>query len=213
MKARFAILVLLSAAACGQADELAFARYQPILDKQPFGKEPPEAEMQQSAAAQSFARDIRLSMLFAGADGTVRAGIEDNSTRKNYILCIGEPQAGFELVEANIEANEATIRRNSEKAILKLVAGSSQPAASKAPPVRSSPADRRRDLRQKIADQKQPAQQPQEEPVQPLTGEELRRHLEEVQMDAIRTGKPPLPMQLTPEMDAQLVAEGLLEPQ
>lgn len=43
--------------------------------------------------------------------------------------------------------------------------------------------------------------------------EELKKHLEAQQMDAIRTGKPPLPIPLTPAMDAQLVREGVLPAQ
>lgn len=48
-----------------------------------------------------------------------------------------------------------------------------------------------------------------------LTGEEQRKFLEQYQMDIIRAGGakgPPLPIQLTPEMDAQLVKEGVLPP-
>lgn len=208
MKMRFAIPVLLTAVAYGAVNDAGFARYQTILDKQPFGKEPPEADLVQGAAAQSFAKDLRLSMLFEGPDGTVRAGIVDNSTQKNYILRIGEPQESFELVKADIEESEAMVRKNNQMVLLKLVAG--QPD-KKAQPAARAPtfSDRRRALLQKIEDKKQP----QEPPVPELTGEELRKHLEEVQMDAIRTGKPPLPMQLTPEMDAQLVAEGVLPPQ
>jgi hypothetical protein len=42
----------------------------------------------------------------------------------------------------------------------------------------------------------------------------LERKLQEYQMDLIRQGKTPLPMvPLTPEMDAQLVEEGVLPPQ
>ena len=44
------------------------------------------------------------------------------------------------------------------------------------------------------------------------TGEELERHLQDYQMEVIRQGLPPLPVQLTPDRDAQLVAEGLLPP-
>ena len=46
-----------------------------------------------------------------------------------------------------------------------------------------------------------------------LTGESLQKHLQEYQMELIRTGQPPLPIALTPEMDAQLVKEGVLPPQ
>lgn len=48
-----------------------------------------------------------------------------------------------------------------------------------------------------------------------LSGEELKKHLEEYQMELIRAKGamgPPLPIQLTPEMDAQLVKEGVLPP-
>jgi hypothetical protein len=54
-------------------------------------------------------------------------------------------------------------------------------------------------------------------PAQPdkprLTGEALKEHLKNYQMDLIRAGGkkgPPLPMALTPEMDAKLVEEGVL---
>jgi hypothetical protein len=46
-----------------------------------------------------------------------------------------------------------------------------------------------------------------------LSSVELQRKLQEYQMNLIRSGGqlgPPLPMQLTPEMDAQLVNEGVL---
>lgn len=43
-----------------------------------------------------------------------------------------------------------------------------------------------------------------------LTGEALETHLNKLQMDLIRKGEPPLPIPLTPEMDDQLVAEGVL---
>ena len=48
-----------------------------------------------------------------------------------------------------------------------------------------------------------------------LTGEVLQKHLQEYQMELIRAGGakgPPLAIPLTPEMDAQLVKEGVLPP-
>ena len=65
---------------------------------------------------------------------------------------------------------------------------------------------------QKIAERQQ-QQQPEPPPQPTLTGDALQKHLENVQMDAIRNGLPPLPMPLTPAMDAQLVKEGVLPPQ
>ena len=49
-----------------------------------------------------------------------------------------------------------------------------------------------------------------------VSAEALKKHLEQYQMDLIRSGGakgPPLPMQLTPEMDQQLVNEGVLPAQ
>jgi hypothetical protein len=45
-----------------------------------------------------------------------------------------------------------------------------------------------------------------------LEGSEMERQLQEYQMQAIREGRAPLPIPLTPEIDAQLVNEGVLPP-
>jgi len=50
----------------------------------------------------------------------------------------------------------------------------------------------------------------------PMSGPELEKHMQDYQMDLIRSAGlsgPPLPMELTPEMDARLVIEGVLPPQ
>lgn len=211
MKSTCAILILLSSAMLCAADDEEFKRYQPILSRQPFGQEPPEADIVQVPASQSFARNLRLSMLFEGMDGSVRAGIVDNSTKKSYILAIGEPQDGLEMVEADIKSSEAMIRKENEVALFKLEAGPGQAISrSEQSSRQSSYAERRRALLQKVEQQRKEA----EPPLEPkLTGEALKKHLEQVQMDAIRNGLPPLPLPLTPEMDAQLVKEGVLPPQ
>gem|GEM_PF-774900 len=52
-------------------------------------------------------------------------------------------------------------------------------------------------------------------PVPKYTGAEAQKHLEQYQKELIRAGGekgPPLPMPVTPEMDAQLVKEGVLPP-
>lgn len=208
MKILNAILILSVSAAFSMADDAGFKRYQLILDKKPFGQEPPEAEMVQVPASQSFARNLRLSMLFEGPDGTTRAGIVDSSTKKSYILRVGEPQDGLEVVEADVKSSEAMIRKGNEVALFKLEAGAGAPISKSEQSSRqSSYAERRRALLQKTNEPPQPA------PQTLLTGEALKKHLENVQMDAIRNGLPPLPLPLTPEMDAQLVKEGVLPPQ
>jgi len=211
VKTNPAILFLLSSALFCMANDAGFERYQLILTKQPFGQEPPEADMIQVSASQSFARNLRLSMLFEGSDGTTRAGIVDNSTKKSYILRIGEPQDGFEMIEADIKASEAMVRKDNEVALFKLEAGAGQPISKGEQSSRqSSYAERRKALLKQVEERKQETVPP---PEPQLTGEALKKHLEKVQMDAIRNGLPPLPLPLTPEMDAQLVKEGVLPPQ
>jgi len=209
VKANAVILILLAIVLSGLAAEEGFKRYQVIIDKHPFGEEPPEAETVQISLDQSFARHLRLSMLFEGPGGDVRAGIIDEKEKKNYILSIGETEAGLELIEADLAASEAMLRRGSEVALFKLESDKPEPLSRSQQAARkSSYADRRR-ARQTPTKKEEP-----KEPAQPrLTGEALRKHLENVQMDAIRNNLPPLPLPLTPEMDDQLVAEGVLDPQ
>jgi hypothetical protein len=186
-----------------------FERYRVIISKRPFGDEPPKAEMVQVSSSQSFARNLRLSMLFKGPSGDVRAGIIDSALKKTYILQVGQSEAGIELLDADLDAGEATLRKGNETSILSMKKDSSPtPAKTKAPSKGSSYAARRKALMTKIEKRKA-----KEAPAQPqLTGDALRVHLENVQMDAIRKGLPPLPLPLTPAMDAQLVSEGVLEP-
>lgn len=206
------MLIFLGLSMVASANEEGFGRYKIIIDKHPFGEDPPEADTVQVAPGQSFARNLRLSMLFEGPQQDVRVGIVDNSTKKNYILKVGEIANGIELIEADIGKSEAMLKKGNEVALFKLEEGAvPQKAAPQQQPSRqSSYAERRRALLQKIEERRKK----EEEPKQPqLTGEALRKHLEQVQMNAIREGLPPLPLPLTPEMDAQLVQEGVLPPQ
>lgn len=215
MKSLRFTLILLISATLSMANEEGFARYQIILDKQPFGQEPPEADLVEVPASQSFARNLRLSMLFEGPDGDLRAGIIDQASKKSYILRIGAEEDGLVLLEADLKASEAMLRRDNEVALFKLESGEGAPLSKKEQASRkTSYADRRNALLQKIEEQRTvPAEAPPPSPEPAVSGDALRAHLENVQMDAIRNGLPPLPLPLTPEMDAQLVREGVLPPQ
>lgn len=187
-----------------------FERYQVIINKRPFGEEPPEAATVQVSINESFAKNLRLTMIYEGASGDLRVGIIDNATNKSYLLEVGESEDNIELVEADIKASEALLRKGNEVALFKLESGTPQMVQSqpKKPSRRNSYTERRRAIIRRTNEKKS------QEPKKPqLTGAALRAHLENVQMDAIRNGLPPLPMPLTPEMDQQLVLEGVLDPQ
>ena len=212
MKLNYSIFILFVSALSCAAAVTGFERYQLILDRHPFGDVPLEGDLAIVPADQSFARNMRLSMMFERTDGSIRVGFVDSTSNKSYILGIGETQDGLELIEANIQSSEAMLRKGNEVVLFKLEAGTPAQQVTKAQQNtrQQSYTDRRKALLQKIEDQRKP----EEPPPQPrLTGEALRKHLEGVQMDAIRNGLPPLPIPLTPEMDAQLVNEGVLPPQ
>jgi len=200
-------MVITSLTLTAYAVEESFSRYQLIIDKHPFGEEPMEAGPVQVPISKSFAKNLRLSMLFENSDGKLRAGVVDKKSKKSFILSLGQPnEDGIELVEADIRASEAMLRKGSEVVLFKLEGGAMEAmSSSSAKSRRSSYAERRRSRLASSTAQK---------PETPrLTGEALKKHLQSVQMDAIRDGLPPLPLPLTKEMDDQLVSEGVLPPQ
>lgn len=212
------LMTLFCAAPLCRAD---WARYQIILDRRPFGEPAAEASAAQTpqtvAVAQSFAKAMRLCTLFEGFDGDLRAGLVDGASRKNFVIRLGETVQGIELVSADLSTASATLRKGTETVTLKMAAApeSEKPAPAPQPAQTNSYEERRRARLQRIMEARKRRQEEQEEkPEQPqLTGEALKEHLRNYQMEVIRKGMPPLPIPLTPEMDNQLVEEGVLPPQ
>lgn len=209
--------LLIGLAAPALASTPGFERYQVILERMPFGVPPPEPVAPRPAVVttpqQSFARTIRLSAIYEIADGDIRVGLIDSSNQnESFFLSVGESHRDIELVSASFEEEEAVLRRGSEMAIIKLADGqieaiTQQQHQERVAARQSSYEERRRARREEM--ERRRAEPP---PEPRLTGEELEQHLREYQMEVIRQGLPPLPIPLTPEMDAQLVEEGILEP-
>lgn len=193
-----------------------FDRYRVILDKKPFGDPPPEPVEPRpqtvTSPRESFARTIRLSALYERDDGTIRVGLVNAKTNDSFFLSEGDAYEGIELVSASFEEEEAVLRRGSEMAIIKLADGDVQSITQQEHQERmrarqTSYEERRRARR---AEMERRRNEPPPEPQ--LTGAELEQHLKDYQMEVIRQGLPPLPIPLTPEMDRQLVEEGVLPP-
>ncbi len=192
----------------------AFDRYQVILTRKPFGAAPPPPPMERPPPpkADSFAKSLRLSMIIETDDGSMRVGFVDNRSGRSYMLRAGDAEDGIELISASFDDEEAILRNGDEMALLKLTSGefteiapSEQQGRIEAARNRPSYAERRRQRMEQV--------QQEQKPIEPkYTGEELTKHLHEYQMEVIRQGLPPLPIPLTPEQDAQLVAEGYLPP-
>lgn len=212
--------------ALARADAVGFARYQPIIDRAPFGAAAAGAMAPDAAAispaAEAMARTMRLAMLIFEDGGPVRAGVVNLQTQQTRILSVGEiSEDGTELVEVRADREEAVLRRGTEMVTLKMEAAAAAPAGTVG---RSSSSGRVRGAPPQIRPPVQPYSEPppsdkplvQEvmpDPPKPtLQGAELEQHLREYNIQAIRQGMPPLPIPLTPEEDAKLVQEGVLPP-
>ncbi len=220
-------VAVLSAAVAAGAASVPFSRYEVILARKPFGEPPPPVPSASAGAVApapppppSFAKELRLCGLTQSPRWGITAGLVDIRTQKGYLLRVGETDDEIELVDADFDAGAVKLRKGQDTQWLYLegsagaaaaqggasasAAAPSVPAGSGAP---QSYADRLR-ARRELA--KAPKVR---EVVGPkLTGEELEKYLQQYQMDVIRRGEPALPVPLTPEMDEQLVKEGILEP-
>jgi hypothetical protein len=194
--------------------EPSFDRYQIILSRMPFGNEAAfaaAAAAQAAAAAkvtpaESFARNMKMTAITRNRfTDKVQVGLMDMATKKTYFMVEGDTEDGMELVVADYENEKALLKKGTEEVWMDM----NTPAPSVAAVVPALPTGAMVARRGVVAP-------PPEAPAKPaLTGAALEKHLKNYQMELIRAGGakgPVLPMALTPEMDAQLVKEGVLPP-
>lgn len=191
--------------------------YQVILDRKPFGA-PLDRSLEPERVvpvSESFAAQMVLSGVYELDDGNLRVAVTDKKNNSYFALMVGEKSdQGIELIDADYEAGEAILKKGSESVKLTMSGESGsamlsttelQDRVKQAEERRLSYAERRR---QRMLERQKPV----EIPKPTFTGEELEKHLQDYQMQVIREGLPPLPVQLTPDRDAQLVSEGYLPP-
>lgn len=206
--------------------EQTFERYQPILDREPFGAPAAAPEPAPITPAgpppESFVPTIQLNAIVETSGG-LRVGFTHLKSNRNFFLAVGDSDDGYEVLDADYESEKALIRKDGEEQWVTMGAGAAMATTAPETPSaiaralaarrgRASAYAARRDERE--APPPAPAPEPPKpQPPKPTyTPEEMNRHLEAYQMDVIRQGLPPLPIPLTPEMDAQLVSEGVLPP-
>lgn len=216
----FPLLQLLVLAAALPSPALQdFSHYEVILQKQIFGKPPPDPVAKPAEVippGPSWISDYRLAMLVDEGGGQVRAGLvhlRDNST---VSLGINETHkdTGIQLLSADISQSSAVFIKGADKQPITMAAAGAIPVAT-APAPAATPGrfpmggpGRRFGSGRSMPPPPAPAQ-----PVEPkLTGAALEAHLQEYQKEVLRKGMPPLPVALTPENDAQMVQEGVLPP-
>lgn len=177
----------------------------------PFGDEAAAAAAAAAVAVatqpvpESFAKNLKMCAITRNRfNGKIQVGILNTATKKNYFLYEGDVEDGLELLQADYEGEKALLRKDAEEVWMDMNAATIVVASA---PAAAAPA---------VAYSRRGVVPPPAPPVQPIyTGEALETHLKEYQMELIRAGGekgPPLPMELTPEMDAKLVEEGVLAP-
>jgi hypothetical protein len=208
-----------------------FARYEVILQRKPFGEPPPEpvqpvatTPVQAGPVEPPFVRSLRMCAVTESAAG-VRVGLVDihGNPPKTYFLWLGDEQDGIKLVDADYEMGAALLEKDGVQHWIYMDGKTGEPPSSMQEGMASSGAtggasvssrpesyvERLRKRRMALRVKETPAEQP------VVAREEIRRQLQEYQMEIIRAGGelgPPLPIPLTPEMDEQLVSEGVLPP-
>jgi hypothetical protein len=233
MKSLLYVMVLM-ATVCGSLamSRHDFSRYNLIVKRRPFA---PPADAVNAAASNvitvvkppAFVKDLRMCAITESPAG-MKVGFVNirQKPQKPYYMYVGDSEDGIELVDADYDKGGALLRKGGEQFWMYMGGGSTGAAAgsskkqmvgrgpgsfrkksgpggvSSAMP--SSYAERRRkrleELR-RIADEERRK-----------SDEEIKKKLQEYQMERLRKGLVPLPLQLTPEADAELVKEGVLPP-
>jgi hypothetical protein len=228
-----ALFTLFVTGICAQAVGVDFSRYSLILNRRPFAaadlSDDSAAPVVTLVAPPAFVKDLRMCAITESPAG-IRVGFVNIKAKppQPYYLYVGDSEDGIELVEADYDKEGALLRKGSEQFWLHMggeglgvgpapASSSVPPSALRGPRVPSvspsstagnagnvSYAERRRRRLEEMRERAAVARK--------LTEEEAEKRLQNYQMELIRKGLTPLPMQLTPEMDAQLVAEGVLPP-
>lgn len=165
------MLLLAAALGCAAAElaagTVSFERYQPLVDRHPFGR-PPEgfdpdkmsSEVSKSAASAKpealtgeqaeIAKNVTFSVINKEPDGTVRVGFSDNADPKqphHYYMGVGETRDGWTVKEADpAEKTMTLVSRDGVEVSLELGGSSAGKGASAGKPAGRTPAHDRSSL-------------------------------------------------------------------
>ena len=201
------------------------ARYQLILDREPFGNEQLELENQVTPAQEAAAakaevkaaeRELRLCFIFETNQGEIRAGFQNKLAKpgdpKSVMMGIGESFRGMRLVSVDLEESTATLDRSGIQVTFSLTKAAAVAPVKQVADAKPVPRRFGTGFRAKPAPEKKSEEPTLSAEEQAIRRAEIQENLRQYQMEVIRSGMPPLPIPLTQEMDDQLVAEGVLPP-
>jgi len=232
-----ALCLLLGSLAGSTACADPLGKYRLILDRELFGSAPASPETPapppvETPAEPGWAREYKMTMMTIDQEThRVRVGLQNVRGESAVLLIEGrDTHPEFSLRSADFERGLATVTRHGSPHQFSL-ATAPEPGDNpivhrpESSPRRMASSNRTRDrseprrrIIRRIGEGNPDVDEETSELEAPRTtrfrnNEELQEHLKEVQMDALRSGKPPLPIPLTQEMDDQLVREGVLPPQ
>jgi len=215
----FSLLVLAFSHTAVAGDAADFSHYQVILDREPFGEPPPDNVGSNSVPSpQSFIRDLKMVAITECENGDLKVGFVDvKAGNKSYYLSVGEQSDdGIEVVDADYGSESALLKKGSDSQWLNMNSDQTngQQQSLVSPSVKAVDSGRHAAFANRIKSRRDSVSIRELQPPT-MTGEELEKHLKNYQMDLIRArgaNGPPLPLELTPEMDSQLVSEGVLPP-
>jgi hypothetical protein len=197
-----------------------FAKYSSIIERKPFGTrekrpEPKKVEKEQPPEpVPQLSRFWRLSTITVIPGLGTRVGLENKKTKNSHFLGLGESAEGVTVVDADYDEEKVLLKSSGYTEWLAMdgIAQGGKGGSS----AQAGNASQNRSLKESYARRlaKRREALTRHRKVEPpkVKGEELKEKLHELNMKYIREGKPPLPIQLTPEEDRQLVEEGVLPP-
>ena len=189
--------------------------------------------------AESFIKNLKMTAITKNdITGSLCVGLADAGKKKNYFLTVGDEEDGITLMSADYEHDRALLRKDGDERWISMnsdgVAVAAAPANKGLPPpltsmrsvMRGSSAtpgltieqyERTRHLRPMPSPASASLGRGDPSPGgrEKLSNEQIEARLRKYNMDLIRAKGEngiPLPIQLSPEEDAQLVREGVLAP-
>lgn len=98
-----------------------FGRYQPILDRRPFGAEAPVVvpggpeTVPSGPVVEPFVKFLRISGIVSNnTSGEILVGIVDTRSNANYLLPVGGTADGVVVMQVDYSADRALLRKESE---------------------------------------------------------------------------------------------------